>query len=66
MVPLLAFWAIRAGRDLELVQCNRVILHGRREGRKLRSTAENPSAGVGPADRIPWDGVMSKLRIKES
>lgn len=65
MAPLLAFWAIRAGRGLELVQGNRVILHGRRGGRKLRSTAENPSSGVGPASRIPWDGVMVKLRIRE-
>lgn len=34
----------------------------RREGRKLRSTAENPPSGVGPTDRITRDEVMLKLR----
>lgn len=47
---------------MELVQSNHIILHGRREGRKLRSTAENLSSGVGPADSIPRDEVMLKLR----
>lgn len=63
MAALLAIWTIRAGRDLEPVQSNCVTLHERREGRKeAESTAEIPSLGVGLANRIPWDGVMSKLR----
>ena len=65
MAPLLAIWAIRAGRDLESIQSNCVTLHGRREGRKLRSTAEIPTAevncrGPGQQDPMGWSDVKTK------
>lgn len=65
MVPSLNSWGSwsRKGFGASPVQLSHFTR--RREGRKLRSTAENPSSGVGPADRIARDEEID-VEIKKA